>query len=88
MLGLNCPYCGCAMAHQISQNDWHFYQCEACGPITLPPNGLIRRTQKSDHAAATERRRVLDGRSCLHGAGRQRRGAGMASEGADAISEG
>jgi hypothetical protein len=42
------------MAHQISQNDWHFYQCEACGPITLPPNGLIRRTQKSDHAAATE----------------------------------
>ena len=54
MLELNCPYCGRAMAHQISQNDWRFYQCEGCGPITLPPNGLIRRTQESDYAASTD----------------------------------
>jgi len=56
MVGLNCPYCGRAMAHQSSQNDWHFYRCVACGPITLPPDGLIRRTQERDFAAAIEGR--------------------------------
>lgn len=29
-------------------NDWHFYQCEGCGPITLAPDGLMRRTRASD----------------------------------------
>ena len=54
MHGLNCPYCGRAMAHWGRQNHWLFYQCVMCGPITLLPNGLIRRTQASDYAAAME----------------------------------
>ena len=46
---LNCPYCGELMAHLLSEEDWHFYHCETCGPITLPPDGLIRRTKASDY---------------------------------------
>ena len=46
---LNCSYCGKAMTQLRSQGHWHFYQCERCGPITLPPNGQIRRTNPSDY---------------------------------------
>ena len=33
-LPLNCPYCGRLMVHLHSEDDWHFYDCEQCGPIT------------------------------------------------------
>jgi hypothetical protein len=49
---LNCPYCGRALEHLHSEDDWHFYQCAQCGPITLPPNGLIRRSEASDYAVS------------------------------------
>ena len=40
------------MAPLDSQNHWLFYQCLVCGPITMPPSGLVRRTHDSDYAAA------------------------------------
>jgi hypothetical protein len=48
-LPLNCPYCGQRMAHVWRAEDWHFFECEACGPITMPPNGRIRRSTTSDY---------------------------------------
>ena len=38
-------------------NDWHFYQCEGCGSITLPPDGLMRSTMESDFEAVKHRKR-------------------------------
>jgi hypothetical protein len=37
------------MAHVWRAEDWHFFECEACGPITMPPNGRIRRSTTSDY---------------------------------------
>ena len=45
----NCPYCGLRMAHMLSEENWHFFQCEACGPISLPPDGRIRRSNATDY---------------------------------------
>jgi hypothetical protein len=47
---LNCPYCGRLMAYFLSEGDWHFYDCEKCGPITLLPDGLMRRSEVTDSA--------------------------------------
>ena len=49
----NCPYCGEALTPLLSVSPWHFYHCNNCGPISLPPNGRIRRTEPSDYGAAT-----------------------------------
>jgi hypothetical protein len=52
MVPLNCPLCGRAMVPRRSMNDWHFYQCWTCGPITLPPDGLMRPTKATDDAVS------------------------------------
>ena len=48
---VNCPLCGKRMAHLLSQAAWHFYWCDTCGPMTVPPNGLVRRTDPTDYDA-------------------------------------
>ena len=48
---LNCRYCGQRLAHLLSQSEWHFYWCDTCGPMTIPPNGLPRRTDPTDYDA-------------------------------------
>jgi hypothetical protein len=53
----NCPYCGRALVYLSSEREWHFYECEACGPITMPPNGRIRRTRSTDYPVSKPEKR-------------------------------
>ena len=51
-LPMNCPHCGRRMTHLLSQAPWHFYECQKCGPFTLPERGPMRPTELPDYPAA------------------------------------
>ncbi len=40
---LNCPYCGARVRRIRTEGETHFYRCQKCGPLALPPDGWLRR---------------------------------------------
>ena len=49
---MNCPHCGRSMTYLLGQHSWHFYDCDKCGPFTLPERGPMRPTELADCTAA------------------------------------